>query len=154
MVGCRDGDLAAGPHAAERGAGVQAGQGQGHRSQEQQTHHPEEVGGRVERGAQGDERQDGGDQQGGPGDDSRRQREDYRGSVGGDLLLAQLLAQVPPRLADPASGAALEPRADLSHPAHDQWCQGQDGNDLKKGGHTRHGAHRAITSTISRPSAP
>ena len=44
-----DGDLAAGAHPAERGAGVDAGQGQRDGAQKQQTDDGEQIGDRVQR---------------------------------------------------------------------------------------------------------
>ena len=75
-------------------------------------------------------------------------RNDLAGAAGRDRLLAEQLAQVPPRLPDPRPDPALQPGPDLAHQADQQRRQADD-QDRLRSPRAEHG-HRGTTSTTSR----
>ena len=150
-----DGDLAAGAHAAERGAGVDAGQGQRDGADEQQTDHGEQVRGwrpavirwrpavRLRRSAR-----------------SLRRRRRARPRTPRSCR-AGVIRCLPSCLRMSRHGCRTPPPARPSQRARTcrirpttSGAPSHHGADLHRAGDVGHDVHRATTSTISTPSAP
>jgi hypothetical protein len=147
----QDRHLSARAHPAERRSGVQPGERDDHGAVRQQRDHHEQIGHRRQRRRHRDERRD----------DRNHQRHRHRQHRGDpehlartarvDRLLAQLLAQVPPRLPDTRPGPAFEARPDLPHQPQQQRRPTDDHDGLQQpAGHAEAG-HRVTTSRTSRP---
>ena len=143
-------DLAASAHAAEGAAGVEAGQGEKERPDQEQVHEDDDVAGESENGPADHERHDQRARQHGGGQDHRRDGEDPRGGRRHDAILAQELSQVGIRLPRVRAPAADQTGLQRAHDSSQERRAKADQRELDDGNQDV-GDH-ANTSRASRAS--
>ncbi|MCG3119489.1 MAG: hypothetical protein ALAOOOJD_01898 [bacterium] len=114
------GHFTAGAHAAECGAGIETGQRQEKRSQEQQINDGDQIADIVKRQGRRDQRNEERHRDGAAENDVRREAEEPRGVIRHHHFLAEQFAQLKIRLPRRCAAAILQPRfqpADQSHQA-------------------------------------
>ena len=146
----RDGHRPARSHASERGAGVETGERQEDRAEQQQVHDREQVADLIECGFRGQERNDSGDERCRGEQHERGDREHPAGVVGDHPILAEQLAQIAPRLHDRRPDPSLEPGTDQTHHADEERRRSDGQHHLQQGDGSAGEAHRATIRTTMR----
>ena len=122
------GHLTARPHAAEGRAGVEPGQRQEKRAEQQEIDHDDQIANGVERRGHREDRHEEGDGHDARKHDEGRRPEEPRGVARDDDLLGEQLAQLqirlPPRRAAPVLQPRLQPANEAHHPRGEQEREG------------------------------
>jgi hypothetical protein len=140
-------DLAAGAHAPERAAGVEAGQGEEEGAEDEEVHEEHEAG-EVEDGPREQQGDDEGRHHHGGEQHVGREAEDPRGRRGDDRFLAEALDEIGVRLEHAGATPADETRLQRAESPDEQGRPGRHDDDLDHG-QDDVGGHRSTRSTSS-----